>query len=61
MVSRRTFLAGSGAVTAGGFGVFQALPAAAADNAANAPAGATRLLPALLLKRLRGLTGKRVA
>ncbi|MFG1819917.1 GxGYxYP domain-containing protein [Kribbella sp. NPDC049174] len=49
MVSRRTFLAGSGAVTAGGFGVFQALPAAASDNAANAanaPAGATRLLPA---------------
>jgi hypothetical protein len=48
MVSRRTFLAGSGAVTAGGFGVFQALPAGAADNAANAPLSArgARLLPA---------------
>jgi hypothetical protein len=32
-------------VTVGGFGVFQALPAAAADNAANAPAGAARLMP----------------
>src|SRR6266536_3884670 len=45
MVSRRTFLAGSGAVTAGGFGLLQALPAHAATNTSGSTAGATRLLP----------------
>ncbi|GAA1577805.1 hypothetical protein GCM10009789_34100 [Kribbella sancticallisti] len=50
MVSRRTFLAGSGALTAGGLGIFQGLPAAATGSgpqAGTAPAGsAGRLLPA---------------
>jgi len=39
MVSRRTFLAGSGVLTAGGFGLLPALPAAATGTAAG------RLLP----------------
>ncbi|WP_020387514.1 GxGYxYP domain-containing protein [Kribbella catacumbae] len=40
MVSRRTFLAGSGVLTAGGFGLLPGLPAAATDKATG------RLLPA---------------
>ena len=49
MVSRRTFLAGSGALTVGGLGLVQGLPAAAAEGAAagTAPSGSGgRLLPA---------------
>ncbi|NEA30335.1 GxGYxYP domain-containing protein [Streptomyces sp. SID13031] len=51
MVSRRTFLAGSGAVTAGGFGLLPGLPAAAATGPAAGQAGPSssgdgRLLPA---------------
>ena len=48
MVSRRTFLAGSGVVTAGGFGLLPGLPAAAATEPAASPSssGGGRLLPA---------------
>ena len=44
MVSRRTFLAGSGVVTAGGFGLLPGLPAAA--SATQGSTGGGRLLPA---------------
>lgn len=43
MVSRRTFLAGSGALTAGGLGLVPALPAAAAGTGISWPG--SRLLP----------------
>lgn len=48
MVSRRTFLAGSGVVTAGGFGLLPGLPAAAATEpaASASSSGGGRLLPA---------------
>ncbi|MDX6259034.1 MAG: hypothetical protein QOH84_722, partial [Kribbellaceae bacterium] len=48
MVSRRTFLAGSGALTAGGFGLLPGLPADAAQGTIQSTntSGGGRLLPA---------------
>lgn len=46
MVSRRTFLAGSGALTVGGLGLVQGLPAAAGSAAAGSTEGAAGTAPA---------------